>query len=60
MSGQITFNGEDLRKLTPPERARRGIAHVPDGRGLFFGLTVAEHFRSRPSCASTRRSPGAA
>jgi branched-chain amino acid transport system ATP-binding protein len=48
MSGQITFNGEDLRKLTPPERARRGIAHVPDGRGLFFGLTVAEHFRLRP------------
>ena len=25
--------------------ARRGIAHVPEGRGLFFGLTVAEHFR---------------
>ena len=23
----------------------RGIAHVPEGRGLFFGLTVAEHFR---------------
>ena len=22
-----------------------GIAHVPEGRGLFFGLTVAEHFR---------------
>ena len=27
------------------ERARRGIAHVPEGRGIFFGLTVAEHFR---------------
>jgi branched-chain amino acid transport system ATP-binding protein len=22
-----------------------GIAHVPEGRGIFFGLTVAEHFR---------------
>jgi branched-chain amino acid transport system ATP-binding protein len=22
-----------------------GIAHVPENRGLFFGLTVAEHFR---------------
>ena len=36
-------------------RARRrahargcGIAHVPEGRGLFFGLTVAEHFRLAP------------
>src|SRR5919201_6481275 len=25
--------------------SRFGIAHVPEGRGLFFGLTVAEHFR---------------
>ena len=28
-----------------PARARLGIAHVPEGRGVFFGLTVAEHFR---------------
>jgi branched-chain amino acid transport system ATP-binding protein len=26
-------------------RAKLGIAHVPENRGLFFGLTVAEHFR---------------
>ena len=33
------------RRSRPRSLARRGIAHVPEGRGLFFGLTVAEHFR---------------
>jgi branched-chain amino acid transport system ATP-binding protein len=32
----------------PSARARLGIAHVPEGRGLFFGMTVAEHFRVGP------------
>src|SRR6478736_64907 len=45
MQGRITFDGEDLRRVSPTGRARRGIAHVPEGRGIFFGLTVAEHFR---------------
>ncbi len=31
--------------MSPSARARLGIAHVPESRGLFFGLTVAEHFR---------------
>ena len=37
--------GADLAGVTPTARARMGIAHVPSDRGLFFGLTVAEHFR---------------
>jgi branched-chain amino acid transport system ATP-binding protein len=45
LSGRIAFAGTDTAKLAPEQRARRGIAHVPEGRGLFFGLTVAEHFR---------------
>ena len=45
MSGRILFDGEDLAPISPGARARLGIAHVPEGRGLFFGLTVAEHFR---------------
>jgi branched-chain amino acid transport system ATP-binding protein len=45
MRGRITFAGEDLARVSPTGRARRGIAHVPEGRGIFFGLTVAEHFR---------------
>jgi branched-chain amino acid transport system ATP-binding protein len=45
MVGRVMFDGQDLASAPPPERARRGIAHVPEGRGIFFGLTVAEHFR---------------
>jgi branched-chain amino acid transport system ATP-binding protein len=45
MAGTIRFVGEDLARVSPGARARRGIAHVPESRGLFFGLTVAEHFR---------------
>ena len=43
--GRILFAGDDLARTSPSARARLGIAHVPEGRGLFFGLTVAEHFR---------------
>jgi branched-chain amino acid transport system ATP-binding protein len=45
MSGRVSFAGDDLSGVSPSARARLGIAHVPEGRGLFFGLTVAEHFR---------------
>jgi ABC-type branched-subunit amino acid transport system ATPase component len=45
MQGSIRFQGRDLKRVSPSGRAKLGIAHVPEDRGLFFGLTVAEHFR---------------
>jgi len=45
MAGRVMFDGEDLVRTSPSARSRLGIAHVPEGRGLFFGMTVAEHFR---------------
>jgi len=48
MDGRVLFEGEDLVRSSPSARARGGIAHVPEGRGLFYGLTVAEHFRLAP------------
>jgi branched-chain amino acid transport system ATP-binding protein len=45
LGGRIVFAGTDTTKVSSELLARRGIAHVPEGRGLFFGLTVAEHFR---------------
>ena len=48
MDGRVLFGGDDLVRTSPSARARAGIAHVPEGRGLFFGLTVAEHFRLAP------------
>jgi branched-chain amino acid transport system ATP-binding protein len=44
-SGKLRLAGEDLAGASPAARARRGIAHLPHDRGIFFGLTVAEHFR---------------
>ncbi|PIM73258.1 ABC transporter ATP-binding protein [Streptomyces sp. JV178] len=45
LAGTITFNGTDLGRTPAATRARLGIAHVPEGRGIFSGLTVAEHLR---------------
>jgi ABC-type branched-subunit amino acid transport system ATPase component len=45
IAGRVAFQGGDLARTSPSARARLGIAHVPEGRGLFFGLTVADHFR---------------
>jgi branched-chain amino acid transport system ATP-binding protein len=45
MSGRVEFGSVDLEGMSISRRARMGIAHVPENRGLFFGLTVAEHFR---------------
>lgn len=43
--GVLTFDGTDLTPLKAYERARLGIAHVPQGRDIFPKLTVAENLR---------------
>jgi branched-chain amino acid transport system ATP-binding protein len=45
LEGTIRFEGNDLSRVSAHARARLGIAHVPESRGLFFGLTVADHLR---------------
>jgi branched-chain amino acid transport system ATP-binding protein len=45
MGGCVRLDGEDLVGVSPTARVRRGIVHVPQGRGIFFGLTVSEHLR---------------
>jgi branched-chain amino acid transport system ATP-binding protein len=45
MAGSIRLDGDDLAGVSPTARVRRGIVHVPHDRGIFYGLTVAEHFR---------------
>jgi urea transport system ATP-binding protein len=44
--GAITFEGEDITRLKPSERARRGIAYVPQGREIFPLLTVEENLKT--------------
>ena len=41
--GEILFEGRSLRGLKPEEIVRRGVAHVPEGRRIFPGLTVREN-----------------
>jgi branched-chain amino acid transport system ATP-binding protein len=45
MAGRIEALGADVARTSPYRIARRGVAHVAEGRSVFFGLTVAEHFR---------------
>ena len=42
-SGSITLGAEALARRPAAEIARRGVAYVPQGRGLFAGLSVAEN-----------------
>jgi ABC-type branched-subunit amino acid transport system ATPase component len=42
-AGAITLAGEQTARLPSAEIARRGMGYVPQGRGLFAGMTVAEN-----------------
>jgi len=44
--GTITFDGADITRLKPSDRARRGIAYVPQGREIFPLLTVEENLKT--------------
>ena len=41
--GSVLVDGEDVTRLPTFAIARRGIAYVPEGRGIFASLSVAEN-----------------
>jgi branched-chain amino acid transport system ATP-binding protein len=41
--GSILFEGEDITKMAPHDRVKRGICQAPEGRGIFPGMTVREN-----------------
>ncbi|BCL17383.1 ABC transporter ATP-binding protein [Micromonospora sagamiensis] len=43
--GRVTLAGEDLRGVPVEQLVRRGMAHVPEGRGVVGELTVDENLR---------------
>jgi branched-chain amino acid transport system ATP-binding protein len=53
--GTIELEGEPIDKLDTADIARRGVAHVPQGRGTFSTLTAEENLRLG---AHTRRKSG--
>jgi len=42
-SGSITFDGVDINKVPAHKRVDLGISQVPEGRGIFPGMTVLEN-----------------
>ena len=42
-SGEIAFDGRNIAGVAAPDIARLGVGYVPQGRGLFAGMSVAEN-----------------
>ncbi|MBL8886949.1 MAG: ABC transporter ATP-binding protein [Phycisphaerales bacterium] len=42
-SGSVNYEGRDITRVRPHELVRMGIAHSPEGRGVFANLTVEEN-----------------
>ena len=54
--GSVHVGGSDVTGLTPERLARRGVCSVPEGRGIFPNLTVAENLRMWTFRGGIRRS----
>ena len=52
--GRIEFEGIDLLRMSPFERAHLGIAHVPEGRRVFASLSVLENLEMGAYTAAGR------
>src|SRR5436305_3938535 len=44
-AGRVTLDGEEITDLAVEEIVRRGLAHVPEGRGVIGELTTEENLR---------------
>ena len=53
-SGAMEFGGEDISRVTPEKRVVKGIAHVPEGRRVFPGLSVMDNLLLGASVRSGR------
>lgn len=45
VSGTVRLDGQEIGRLTVEGRVARGMAHVPEGRGVITELTVEENLR---------------
>ena len=41
--GEVTFNGQNISGVKPHIITGKGVSHVPEGRGIFANLTVADN-----------------
>ncbi|HEY6910027.1 MAG TPA: urea ABC transporter ATP-binding subunit UrtE [Myxococcales bacterium] len=56
-SGTVTLDSKDVTRLPPWQRARRGVAYVPQGREIFSRLTVSENLAVGESAAGGETLP---
>jgi ABC-type branched-subunit amino acid transport system ATPase component/ABC-type branched-subunit amino acid transport system permease subunit len=59
-SGQVEYGGRNIAGLSAPDIARLGIGYVPQGRGLFAGMTVADNLALGRLARATDSSHGTA
>jgi len=55
-SGRILIDGEDVTGRKPHQLARKGIIHVPEGRGIFPSLTVTDNIQLQSSASNFKSS----
>jgi branched-chain amino acid transport system ATP-binding protein len=62
-AGAVLLGGEDVTRMRPYARARRGLCHIPEGRGIYPTLTVREnlvlHSRKGEEAAALDRATAA-
>lgn len=54
--GSISLDGRRIDRLSPDQRARRGLVLIPEGRGIFPALSVEENLRIAYTSAPDPRS----
>src|SRR4051812_29466365 len=54
VGGAVKLDGEDIDGVPAHKLARRGVSLVPEGRSLFFGMTVREHLKLAEKKGSVR------
>jgi branched-chain amino acid transport system ATP-binding protein len=47
--GQMLIDGEDVTGMRPYQLARKGVCHVPEGRGIFPSLSVSDNLQLQAS-----------
>ena len=43
VAGEVLVDGQPLRRRSPHDFARRGICHIPEGRGIFRSMSVRDN-----------------
>lgn len=56
-SGTVSLWGQDIRSVPPYKITALGVSHVPEGRGVFAGLSIRENLQMGTYLAPTKEIP---